>query len=171
MYRIYDTSAAIREVQKYLSLVGDPAIFVAPSGAYDQNTRESVRELQRREGLAVTGEVDRETFELLYHRYALIKQKNLIRESLHSSVDLPIRPGASSAEMLQMNNMLARLLNYYNIPHNLRRSGYYSSETSKAVRELKKIYKLDIIDEIDAIFYGRMSNDVSSIDMLDYNFG
>lgn len=171
MYRIYDTPSAIREVQRYLSLTADEAIFVAPSGVYDENTRKSVIDFQKREGLLPTGVVDRETFELLYLKYSLEREKNLVREGVNQYARLPLRPGESSVAMIAVNAMLARLLSYYDISHNFRRSGYYSAETSRAVQELKKIYRLDMIDEIDEIFYGRMSNDLDLINMLDYNFG
>ena len=47
MYRIYDKPEAIKNVQQYLSVVGNPNIFVAKTGIYDENTRLSVINFQK----------------------------------------------------------------------------------------------------------------------------
>lgn len=163
MYRIYDTQSAIREVQIYLSLVGNTDVLVAPNGIYDDNTRLSVSDFQLKEGLAVTGEVDRATFELLYEKYVIAVEKARLNNAIDSFVSFPIFPGFASMEMIHINETLGRLMSHYGFNHNLRASSFYSSETEIAVSELRTLYRLMDKNYIDEIFYIRMIKDHNSI--------
>ena len=170
MYRIYDTPSAIREVQIYLSLAGNPDIVVVPSGVYDDNTRLSVADFQRVEELNETGVVDRETFERLYEVYVILRDANELNNQVESFISFPILPGQSSRGMIHINGMLGRLMTHYGLTHNLRESSFYSPETEEAVRELRKIYLLDNKELIDEIFYMRMIKDHDSIGLFNKNF-
>ena len=164
MYRIYDIPSAIRVVQIYLSLVGNPDIFVAPSGVYDENTRLSVLDFQRSEGLLESGAVDYPTFVRLYELYALsIENEALVRKT-DSFITFPLLPGGHSSGLIHINGMIARLLDYYGYTHNLRQSGFYSSETELGVKALREIYGLEDKEYIDEILYMRMVRDHDSME-------
>jgi len=170
MYRIYDTASAIREVQIYLDLAGNPDIAVVPSGVYDDNTRLSVADFQRSEGLYENGVVDRETFYRLYEIYAILRDANELNKKADSFMSFPFLHGQSSRGMMHINGMLGRLMTHYGFTHNLRESSFYSPETERAVRELRKIYLLDDKEDIDEILYMRMIKDHDSIGLLNENF-
>ncbi len=163
MYRINDKSEAIRGVQTFLRVVGDPKIFVAPSGVFDDNTRLSVIEFQRRYNLEPTGVVNYETFNLIYQEYLFRTKNAKVRELTDSFIDFPLLPGDFNDEMTHINRTLGRLLDYYGHTHRLRANNFYSSETSYAVRILRSIYMLDGDDFIDEEFYRRMIIDHNSI--------
>lgn len=170
MYRIYDTTSAIREVQIYLGLAGNPDILVAPSGVFDENTKLSVQDFQRSENLEDTGVVDLETFNRLYETYVVLQDKDDFNNMIDSFIAFPIIPGQSSRGMAQINAILARLMDYYGFTHNLRESTFYSPETEVAVSELRKIYRLNDIGYIDEAFYIRMIKDHDSIGLFVDNF-
>ena len=163
MYRMNDKPAAIEKIQYYLRLVGNPNIFVAPTGIYDENTRLSVVDFQKREGLSQTGIVDLTTFNLLYKVFNKITERDRIRQGLDFLISFPLYPGESSSALQHINGIMRRLLDHYGQPHSLRDSNFYSKGTSDAVGILRKIYLLPLADLIDEELYGRMISDFNSI--------
>lgn len=163
MYRINDKQEAIKRVQEYLRVAGNDDIFVAPTGIFDDNTRNSVIYFQADNNLAVTGEVDRITFDYLFGEYSRKNEKQQLNNRLESFIRFPLLPGQSADGMLHINIMMGRLLDYYRQTHRLRDSNFYSPETSEAVRALRRIYMLPVIDLIDEVLYLRMTRDHDSI--------
>ncbi len=162
MYRIDDTKAYIRQIQRYLMQINSATNRIAETGIYDDRTKRSVEEFQQKNSLAVTGVVDLDTFSLMRSLYFTEKEKD--RVASITLIKFPLSPGDYSEEMLTINALLAELLGYYGIATNLRPSRYYSSATSDAVITLRKIYLLPSIDNIDEVLYGRLFRDKTSID-------
>ena len=69
MYKFYEKSEAIREVQKFLGTISNAEDKPTQNGNYDDKTREGVIAFQKSMGIAPTGTVDFETFKLLYAAY------------------------------------------------------------------------------------------------------
>lgn len=163
MYKINDRAEAIRMVQVYLSNVGDPDIFIAPTGVFDENTRLSVESFQRGKGFTQTGIVDKETFDSLYKEYLLFTERQKIRNLTESFMFFPILAGIRSDGMMHINIMLFKLLDYYGYTHSLRENNFYSSNTAEAVKILSNIYLLEYPGYIDEFFYSAMIRDYNSI--------
>lgn len=170
MYRINNRSEAIKRVQQYLSLVDERDVFVAPTGVFDDNTRLAVVDFQRINNLSPTGEVDRLTFEALFSQYRLAVEKNKLNNSVGSFLSFPVLPGEMSGGMNHINRSMARLLDYYGITHRLRESSFYSDESAKAVKALRRIYLLPDLELIDEVFYGRMVSDHNAVGRFKNNF-
>ena len=81
MYRINDRSAAIESVQRYLRVAGNPDVFVAPTGVFDDNTKLSVIDFQQKNGLDADGVVDKNTFDLLFAAFTFLSERDRIRYS------------------------------------------------------------------------------------------
>lgn len=169
MYRVYDKPEAIRSVQRYLIVAGDPGIFIAPTGVYDENTRLSVIDFQTRFDLEPTGEVDYETFTLLYDKYVLMTNDTETRNIADSFIQFPILPGKTSNGMAHINLALGIILDYYGFTHRLRGNNFYSKETADAVEILRDIYMLEKKDYIDEELYRRMLIDHDSIAKIQNN--
>ena len=167
MYRVYDKSEAIRSVQRYLIVAGDPDIFIVPTGVFDDNTRLSVIDFQTRFDLKPTGEVDYETFTLLYNEYLLFCKIKKFRDKVGMMKNLPYLPGDINDEIRNFNLLAEKLLNYYGFTHRLRLGNYYSEETRRAVNILRAIYLLEPSAMIDEILLSRMLDDVASIERFD----
>ena len=170
MYRIYDKPEAIKRVQKYLAIISNPKIFVAPTGIYDQNTMLSVKDFQRTRGILDSGIVDYQTFTLLYKEYEYQSKINTIKEISDSFIDFPLLPGDLKDEMIHVNRSLRRLIEYYGFTSSLLNSNFYSKNTSDAVKILREIYSLPNKDLIDEKFYLRMMKDHDSIKKFQTNF-
>ena len=74
IYNIDKRSEAIKEIQRYLlaiSYIDDPPYLshISIDGIYGDSTRNAVSDFQKRYGLGVTGEVDLQTWLLLYLKY------------------------------------------------------------------------------------------------------
>ena len=163
MYRIDDKPEAIKRIQKYLSVVLTPKVFIVPSGVYDTDTRLSVIDYQNSKSIYPTGIVDYQTFELLYSDYKYKTTANRLTETLKSFISFPLMPGIMSEEMMHINRMLNDLLNYYGYTHRLRDSSFYSDETSLAISIMQDIYSLRQKNYIDEELYLRMVVDHNSI--------
>lgn len=163
MYRINDRSSAIERVQEYLSMVGNKSFFVVPTGVYDENTRLSVIEFQRENGINTDGIVDLITFNMLFDSYSYILQNKKTKEMVDSFISFPLSPGLFADEMIHINRMLIKLLDFYGHPHSLSESNYYSKSTSDAVISIRKIFFLGENDLIDEELYRRMIIDYDSI--------
>ena len=163
MYRINDRMSAITEVQNYLRLIGNPEIFVAPTGVYDDNTLLSVKDFQAKNRLAETGKVDKETFDLMFSQFYIQNERDNVKRTLFSFITFPLLPGLMSDGMIHINKMMSDLLDYYGYTHYLRPNSFYSRQTAAAVKALRKIYVLEDLELIDESFYLRMVRDHNSI--------
>ena len=164
MYRIDDRSSAIAELQKYLDKIGISDVFIAPSGIYDETTREAVVQFQKSKHINPSGIVDLETYNLIYSEYLAVNEREQINSRLGSSISFPIYEGSYFPKMAHINRAMAECLDYYGYSHSLRDSSYYSSETAAWVKELRKIYMLPDRDNIDTEFYSRLMKDRDSIE-------
>ena len=73
IYFINDTKEHIRRVQLWLREISRSDERIKPvfiDGIYGDETREAVRNVQKVYGLAVTGELDKETFDLIFRLYS-----------------------------------------------------------------------------------------------------
>lgn len=171
MYMVYDKPEAIRQIQIYLRVAGNPDFFIFPSGIYDENTRLAVLDFQSKWKITPSGEVDRITFDKLYEEYVETNKKNELNQRLDSFISLPIFPGDISEEIMHINRTLARVLDYYGFTHRLRSSNFYSDETAEAVRILRGIYSLEERNIIDEELYLRLILDHDSMGRFNNNFG
>ena len=163
MYRIYDKTEAIRSLQRYLTVAGNPDIFIMPSGVYDENTKLSVLDFQAKNNLTSTGIVDYETFTAIYKSYLKLTEAEILNKRFDSFIQFPIYPGKISDGMSHINRMMRNILNYYGITNRLNESNFYSEESTLAVKTLRQIYLLEDRRNIDEELYLRMTKDHESI--------
>ena len=145
MYRINNTQSAIKEIQKFLSVL-DKNNPLAQTGIYDSRTRISIENFQRKKGLKLTGTVDETTLNLLYEDY----KKALSNEKLYYSTDayfsFPLKEGDSNIILTNINDMISTILNYHDVYNNVRKSNFFNGETKLGVNELRKIFMLQRSD-------------------------
>lgn len=70
-YQNYDYRSAVAQVQEFLRIIQiaeGGAVTVPVDGIYGEATAQAVRQFQRSNGLAVTGTVDKATYDLLYQK-------------------------------------------------------------------------------------------------------
>lgn len=158
MYKVYDKFEAIRQIQLFLSKT-NKNIYVAPTGVYDTNTKDAVIVFQKKIGLLPTGIVNKETFDALYIEYL----NSQLSEKATFNIELPLRQGMVSDDLIQVNRILSELMNYYGYTHRLRHDNYFSKETEKAAKILSTIYLLSYPGFIDNGFYRMLIGDYASV--------
>ena len=164
MYRLEDERAAIREIQKYLYFISDsiyPEIpRVAIDGIYGEETREAVRVFQRIVGLDENGNVDYETFTMLYAEYL---NAQLLIESEKFFIDtkiFPVKEGDMGREILYINLMLDELGKIYSEMGRVDIKPYFTQSSENAVKELRKIFMLESSPVIDLLLFNKMRHEL-----------
>lgn len=170
MYKVYNKSDAVKQVQNYLAQVGNLDFFVAPTGIFDSNTRSAVKEFQSREGLNDTGVVDKTTFDLLYQKSAFEQIKYDVSKATKSFISFPIYYGDRADGMDRINHMIETVLRHHGKDHRVTKTAYFTKETLAGVNMLKEIFMLEGEESIDEIFYYRLVNEYTSIHDLNNFF-
>ncbi len=143
----------IREVQeklRALSLNEGRLPEVSVDGVYGPLTSLAVSAFQQQEGLAVTGNVDFETWRALNEAYeeTLFDQKQPERIA-GLSCNLRIRQGQTGNEVLLLQTMLNFIgEKHYNIG-GVEQNGRYDEQTTSAVREYQRTAGLPMTGEVD----------------------
>lgn len=171
MYFLSDTSAAIREVQKFLYVVSynvnDEVPRVAIDGIYGPETESAVRSFQQIWGLEISGKVDRATFDALYvvYREAVLDQS--LSDILLTEDGFPIVLGTQNNDVIAVHLLINELgKTYRDIGFINVKSSYFSESSQSAVKELQKIFNLSITGDVDKYLYERMKKEHEAIKRL-----
>lgn len=151
MYSVEDKKSAIRDVQRFLFVIGQNGDIphLSIDGFYSEETSAAVRAFQRINLLEVTGTVDRETFDAIYVEY--LKAQNFARASTteFSSSSYPLKIGDSGTGVSYLNSLIRELGRFYEdlpIPY----GDFYSGVTMKAVKLLQSYFRLEEDGEVSA---------------------
>lgn len=113
-----DRENAIYELQQYLrnisrNISDEPAVI--PDGVYSEETKKTVEELQRREGLTVTGVVDFETWEIIrrLNDRAVYENTLPVQVAPVKNEDLPLRRGDRGSFVKTLKQMLDKVAEGY----------------------------------------------------------
>ena len=101
-----------------------------------------------------------------FYTYKEKKTRNEVAQSVGSRLNFPMEIGYYSPFMVEVNHIIAELMDYYGHTHRIVRGGYFSEETAAAVRILGGIYLLEENGIIDEIFYNRMILDYDSVKLF-----
>ena len=164
MYKMYDTSAAIREIQIYLDKIGVTENYIAPSGVYDDVTRAAVIKFQEKFEIPMSGIVSKETFDLLYREFLMEKIIEKSSVNTRQSHFYPYKLGDFGDHIKQFNNELISVLDYFGIYHTLRSSSYYSEQTEEAHLTLRRVFGLED-GGADELFHDRLLTEIKYINL------
>ena len=147
MYIINDKTAAIREIQRLLSL--------SETGVYDRRTINAVMNAQRSFGLEPNGRIDLRSFELL-----VLNHRERIKGSatgLPSLNNFPYEPGAGGDEVSIINSLLANAVKKLGFKYIPPRGRYYSIRTASIVKRLREIFLMEEGYHIEEKLYKRIA--------------
>lgn len=135
---------AIRNLQTYLRQISyfDPNITPPPiDGIFGSDTRQSLSDFQRLQGLPVTGVADRRTWDELYAAYRFSLSQNTIPRRVAFFPDLPkdytLSPGSEHFSVSVLQFMLRELEVKYGSWGELTISGVFDDPTVQAVRRFQ----------------------------------
>ena len=165
MYRIEDKNSAVREVQRYILIIGEvdnelPKIPV--DGFYGEETRLAVSDFQRSRGIADTGSVDKETFDLLFFEADEIQKERKRRQSVINYESFPLKLGDSGSDVSNLNTVLRELGEYYKNINPLPVGGFFSRNTESAVKVMQ--YHLRQTEEgvVSIELYNRLREEIAA---------
>ena len=175
MYRLSDTPSAIREVQKYLYVIYDRVNHDVPrvsiDGIYGTETRWAIKEFQRIYGVKETGEVNLETFNMLYELYREARINDELSSFILTDGGFPITVGVQNNDVILIHAMLDEIARtYVDMGRVNPKSNYFSAESAAAVRYLQKIFRMEESGIVDSHFYERLKLEMQSIQRLNEEY-
>ena len=141
MHLTNDKSAIIRDVQRFLLVIGQNGDIphLSVDGFYSEETAAAVRAFQINNGIEATGTVERETFDAIYAEYGKIMGMYPINNRYLS---YPIKLGDSGFDVEKLNLLIRELAAYYkDLP--IAYGNFYSKATENAVRMLQRYLRFN----------------------------
>ncbi len=171
MYFLSDTSAAIREVQKFLYVISDSVNSQVPrvaiDGIYGPETEYAVRTFQKIYGHEISGKVDRETFDNLYALYSEAIIDIRVSDYILTEDGFPITLGTQNNDVIAVHLIINELgKTYTDIGYVNVKSSYFSEGSQGAVMELQKIFNVPVTGEVDKLFFERMKTELDALKRL-----
>lgn len=147
MYRIENTEAAIRELQRLL--------YIAPSGTYDKATKEAVMKMQAKYNLEITGVADYRTFEKIAEEYR-VRKGNVWSNDYLFNPSFPFIEENIGDNVEKINYALGLVLKDYTYEGVLPKGKYLGKDTLEGTKYLRKIFGMRESNEIDEAFLNRI---------------
>ena len=154
MYKTYDKVSAIKELQRLLAGIYLSETYIAPSGIYDETTRNSVIRFQRENALPSNGIVDKTTFDLIYLAYS---KKDIVDNS-PKNISFPINVGDYGEEIKEVNIMIISVMDNLGLYHNVKENSMYSISSKSAQSELSNVFGITDMG-FDELFYDRLKSE------------
>lgn len=155
MYRIEDEISAIKNIQRL--------IFLNQTGAYDEKTRNSVLEIQKKQGSTPSGIVDYETFRLIvenYHKKASQKSSEYLFGAKY-----PYEYGDIGENIVIINNAVSAVLKDFRYNEDHPKGAFFGHETINGIRYLRKAFCMEESDSADPAFINRLFIERNAIDI------
>ena len=161
MYSLNDKKSAILEVQRFLFVIGqeNDVSHLSVDGFYTEETQRAVRDFQALHSLEVTGNVDRETFDMIYSEYCdTVSAKSSYASASPASI-YPMKIGDSGNEVSELNLLIRRLSRFYKeLP--ITEGNFYSKSTEKAVRLLQRYMRRAENGKITPEFFSALKKEL-----------
>ena len=155
---------AILNLQRYLRQLAffDPSLPELPiDGVFDSETREAVEIFQRNNGMDVTGEADRATWDAVYEAYRQSIRVNHKPLAVDIFYRLPtssdIRRQDTGFHVAAVQYMLNEILLFYGTRPELSTDGTYSEQTEDAVRLFQSNSGLPQTGNVDLETWNRLT--------------
>ena len=156
MYDIEDRVAALKEVQRLLS--------VNQTGVYDNNTRDAVKIIQAAYSYDNKDEVDYTTFTYILQEYLKREAKKVKTDYLFSP-KFPYTESDLDENVRLINEALKIVLKDYAYEGNYPDGKYFGVNTINAVNFLRAIFRLTPMNEIDEEFLNRLLLEKNAIEL------
>jgi len=170
MYRLDDTAAAVREIQKYMHTISDGITDSIPriaiDGIYGSETREAVRAFQEYYGLFESGVVDLITFNLLFSIFDKMRDERRIQDYVITDFGFPIKLGTQNADVAVIHILISELSESFDSIGDVGRGRYFSEKSEEAVQTIQDIFGMPKTGEVDKNLYERMMLELDAIKRL-----
>ena len=164
MYNINDRPSAIREVKKYLYAISKLLYQELPrttvDSYYDFETESAVKEYQRIKGLFPSGEVNLETFTLLFNDFNTAKENDMRIEYVIFEDAFPMSVGTQNENVRILHTVINELTNRFTTLSAVSKGDFYSEKTKDAVRTLEAIFGMPDSGIVSQSFYSRLIDEL-----------
>lgn len=168
-------AADVREAQRYLRTISrvNPAIpLTSADGTYGEDTRMAISAFQREYGLPETGELDPNTWDMLYSVYKDTAElfSELEKISPYNAENSPLREGSAGYPVYIVQIMLNTIAQFYDNLSGAAINGVYDKNTADEVKRIQQISGLDETGELNCQTWNalaRIYNYHSAIDDID----
>lgn len=164
MAREFTEQQAIRNLQRYLRQLAffDRTYPELPvDGIYAEETRTAVQKFQEKNGLDVTGEADRETWDAIYQAYlaSLSAYSKPLPVDIFHRGDSPtyMKYGDKGFHVSAVQYMLNEILFFWGDDPSLTSDGTYGEKTSATVKLFQQIAALPQTGEVDLETWNRLT--------------
>ena len=164
MAREFTETQFIRYIQRYLrqlAFFDENMPQVPVDGFFDSDTEHAVAYFQEKNGIPVTGIVDRPTWDALYAAYLLSVATNAKPESVDVFYRRPVpnalRLGDIGFAVTAVQYMLNEILTFYGDRQDVATDGLFGEGTLDAVREFQKYASLPETGEVDLETWNRIT--------------
>lgn len=165
MPREFTERQAILNLQRYLRQLAffDSRLPELPlDGIFESETRDAVEIFQQNNGLPVTGEADRETWDAIYVAYV----ESVAQHAKPVPIDVffrtpdadVIRQGAVGFRVTAVQYMLNEVLLFYSDYPVMNTNGSFDEQTMDAVRLFQGYSSLPQTGEVDLETWNRLTN-------------
>ena len=162
MYDKNDKSAAVLELQRYLSLISDKSDgmpHVSIDGVYGESTAEAVRSIQKIHGLSENGKTDLETFRAIYKLYTDILDDLNAKNGTYNYKAYPLKRQDFGSEVAAVNLILRELSEYYDL-YEIEDVEYYSEQTELSVKIMQQVLDHEISGLTDYKFFKKLRREL-----------
>ena len=160
----------IQRILRYLQYDADGLAKIKPSGLYDDDTRDSVTQFQNKYGLAPTGIVDSETWDLLFK----IEQARRDASQLAKGVKIfpmdssyYILPNSKDNNLFVIQYMLNEIRNHHDDMDEIEINGIYDKPTVDAIKTLQRKSLMDANGLIDSKTLNILSSEFERLNLRD----
>lgn len=162
MYSVNDKKAAIRDLQRFLFIIGqnEDIPHLSIDGFYSEETVEAVTAFQRLHNLEEDGKVGRVTFDAIYEAYtdAMNKSKSEVLD--FDRALFPLKLGDSGNNVSVLNSIIRELSRFYKdlpLPH----GDFYSLDTKYAIRLLQSYFRKTENGETSFDFFNTLKEEMT----------
>lgn len=156
MYYIDDAVSALKEVQRLLN--------INPTGIYDDNTTRAVIEVQSLYNLEKKRTVDYDTFNAIVKEHQKLRIKSGNQKYLFNPV-FPYSVGDMGKNVGMINDLISLILDDYVYEGFIPKGEYLNKNTLTAANFLRKIFKMELSDNIDEAFLNRLLLEKNAIEI------
>ena len=167
---------AVTNLQKYLRRLSfEDEFYDIPrppiDGIFDSVTEDAVSDFQRKNGLAVTGVADKETWDRIFGEYMRVTENERMAQGLFIFPDTPEGYTISRGDALTLVRILQLLLLElrltYDVFEDVTENGIYDERTEKAIRDFQRANLLPVTGEVDKKTWNRIVREYANLELRD----
>lgn len=153
---------AVFEAQSYLrniSRLDSDISSVVPDGIFAKETTDAVKSFQRKYGIAETGAIDFETWELIKDKNseAVFTASEPIQIVRITNDDLPLVNGMDNELIYTLHLMLSRVADQYDNFTSLPLQSLFDDNTEREVRRWQRVIAVEETGQVDKVTWNNLA--------------